>query len=193
MIVETLDPSISIPAATRSVTLDELESTARTLGAEDLTGLARIWELVGVDLYNLALWRTGSREDAEDAVQDVFARLAAAPERLRRARRPRTYLLTMAHNAAVEALRRQRRTRPLEEAPNLVENGPDLVLRGDASRVSKLLLELPPPQRATVYLRHFIGLSFSEIGSVFGVSLFTAASRYRLAIQRLRRLLGVSP
>ena len=193
MIVDTLDPSISIPAATRPTKLDELGSAARGLGAEDLTGLARIWELVSVDLYNLALWRTGSREDAEDAVQDVFARLAASPERLRAARRPRTYLLTMAHNAAVEALRRRRRMRPLEDAPDLVEDSPDLALRGDAARVSKLLLELPPPQRATVYLRHFAELSFFEIGTVCGVSLFTAASRYRLAIQRLRRLLGVSP
>jgi len=139
------------------------------------------------------LWRTGSREDAEDAVQDVFARLAASPERLRAARRPRTYLLTMAHNAAVEALRHRRRMRPLEDAPDLVEDNPDLALRGDAARISKLLLELPPPQRTTVYLRHFAELSFFEIGTVCGVSLFTAASRYRLAVQRLRRLLGVSP
>ena len=55
------------------------------------------------------------------------------------------------------------------------------------------LRELPAPQREAIYLRHFAGCSFAEIGKATGVPTFTAASRYRLGMRRLRQLTGVEP
>ena len=56
-----------------------------------------------------------------------------------------------------------------------------------------MLKDLPPPQREALYLRHFAGLTFAQIGRVAGVPTFTAASRYRLGIRRLRRMMGIEP
>ena len=53
------------------------------------------------------------------------------------------------------------------------------------------MAKLTPEQREVVYLRHFCDLTFSEIGKMLGISLFTAASRHRLALNRLRRCMGV--
>jgi DNA-directed RNA polymerase specialized sigma24 family protein len=44
---------------------------------------------------------------------------------------------------------------------------------------------------AVSLLRAWAGLSFREIGRALGVSTFTAASRWRLALARLRRAFGV--
>ena len=44
-----------------------------------------------------------------------------------------------------------------------------------------------------MFLRHFMGMSFREMAAVTAVPTFTAASRYRLAMRRLRRLIGVEP
>ena len=63
----------------------------------------------------------------------------------------------------------------------------------DADRASILLAGLPEKQREAVYLRHFCDLTFAEIGRVVGAPTFTAASRYRLGISRLRRLMGGEP
>ena len=63
----------------------------------------------------------------------------------------------------------------------------------EARRTSRLLLELPPAQREAIYLRHFAGCSFAEIGRATSVPTFTAASRYRLGIRRLRDRMGVKP
>jgi RNA polymerase sigma-70 factor (ECF subfamily) len=63
----------------------------------------------------------------------------------------------------------------------------------DAGRLSVLLRRLPVAQREAVWLRHFAELSFARIGEATGVPIFTAASRYRLGIRRLRMLLGVKP
>jgi RNA polymerase sigma-70 factor (ECF subfamily) len=60
----------------------------------------------------------------------------------------------------------------------------------DAARASSLLAQLPPAQRDVIFLRHFADCTFAVIGDITGVPTFTAASRYRLGIERLRRLMG---
>jgi len=61
----------------------------------------------------------------------------------------------------------------------------------DAWRVSRLLAQLPLAQRDAIYLQHFAGCTYAEIGRIVGAPAFTAASRYRAGIRRLRRLLEV--
>ena len=168
---------------------------ALLLAAESLSrgcpaALDTIWDLCARDLYGLVLWRTGSVVDAEDAVQDVFLRLARSPRSLSAATRPRAYLLTMAHRAAIDGQRR-RRERPLD--PNLLLLAPtvDPDRAADAERASRLVQGLPPKQRTVVFLKLFAELTFEDIGRVTGVPTFTASSRYRLAIRHLRRKMGV--
>ena len=165
------------------------------LGPGRLEALDGVWDLCASDLHGLVLWRTGSRSDTEDALQEVFLKLARLAEagRLQQIRRPFAYLLRMAHSAAIDVLRRRGRRRddtPLDEdAPLFFDPALDRV--ADARRVSGEVGRLPEGQRAVVYLKHFVGLSFREIGGVMRIPTFTAASRYRLALGRLRRQLGV--
>ena len=160
------------------------------LGAGDLDAIEAIYDACAADLFGLALWRTGSREDAADVVQEVFVRLATGLSGLGRVRNPRAYVLAMGHSAAVDILRRRKVT--VEADDSVLEPFvADPVTAADAARASRLVLGLPAGQREAVYLRHFAGLSFAEIGDVTGVPTFTAASRYRLGIGRLRKLMGV--
>lgn len=169
---------------------DPLGALFRDLAAGRLEALDGVWRQCGDQLYGLALWRTRSAADAEDAVQDVFVRLARHGARLSRVRDPRSYLLRMTRNAAADIAARRRHD-PLDDAmPLLVE--PDAPEgRIDAGRVSALIAGLPAGQREAVFLHDLAGLSFREVAEVCGIPLFTAASRHRLAIRRLRRLLGV--
>jgi RNA polymerase sigma-70 factor (ECF subfamily) len=169
----------------------DLHMAAVALADGDLQGLDTIWRLCADELYGLALWRTGRTADAEDVVQEVFVRLARMPERLAKARKPRSYLLRMAHNSAIDLIKKRRPDDRLEaDRPYLVDE-PDRDGKLAAEQACRLLTRLPQQQREAVYLRHFAELSFREIGIVCGVPTFTAASRYRLAMRRLRNLLGV--
>ena len=170
----------------------ELVRVFAAVAGGDLDALAAVYDACAGDLFALALWRTGSRDDAADAVQEVFVRLAQRASGLGRVREPRAYLLAMAHSAAVDILRRRRKTVDVSDA--LVEAvTADPANTADASRLSGLLRALPAAQREAVWLRHFGELSFAQVGQVTGVPTFTAASRYRLGIRRLRKLLGVRP
>lgn len=165
-----------------------LAAAVRRLAERDGAALGALYDLVAADLYGLALWRTGSRDDAADAVQEVFCKLAARPATLAAARDPRAYLLAMTRRAAVDLLRRRRDHRPLDE---LVTEPPaaapgDPAAAVDASRLSALLGALPAVQREALYLRWWTGLTFAEIGRATGVPTFTAVSRCRLGLARLR-------
>jgi RNA polymerase sigma-70 factor (ECF subfamily) len=164
------------------------------LAAGDPAALEVIWNLASRRLYGLALWRTGCEEDARDIVQDVFVRLASRRGELSGVETPHVWLLAVAHNAAVDVARRtaRRRTEPLESAAHVAAPGVDPERAAAASRTSRALAQLPPPQREAVLLHHVAGCSFREIAVITGVPAFTAASRCRLALARLRHLLGGS-
>lgn len=156
-----------------------------------LAALDELYDLAATEVYRLALWRIGSREDAEDVVQDVFVRVAEQGPRLASIRHPKRWLLTVTHRRAIDLVRRntRQRTEPVDEAPYLesIQEDPDLSL--EAGRVSRQIHRLPAKQREVVLLRHFADCTFADIGRITGVPTFTAASRHRLAVAKLRRLL----
>jgi RNA polymerase sigma-70 factor (ECF subfamily) len=165
-----------------------------SIAAGDPAGLEALYRVAARRIFGLAVWRTGSVEDASDVVQEVFVRLAESRDRLAGVADPRAWLLSVAHHVAVDVTRRRarRRSETLEDVPHLVaperEGSPV-----DAARASRLLAALPAAQRDAVYLRHYEECTFAAIGTITGVPTFTAASRYRLGIARLRRLLEVVP
>lgn len=171
---------------------EALRAPFDALAAGDSSALETIWGLASRRLYGLALWRTGCEEDARDVVQEVFVRLASRRGELARVERPHVWLLAVVHNAAVDVARRsaRRRTEPLESAAHVAAPGVDPESAASASNTSRALAQLPPPQREAVLLHHVAGCSFREIAAITGVPAFTAASRCRLALARLRSLMG---
>jgi RNA polymerase sigma-70 factor (ECF subfamily) len=187
--------SVTAEAGAVDGALDRLGEGFAALADGDATALGLLYDALANDVHALALWRTGSPAEAADVLQEVFVRLAQAGPRLRSVRDPRAYTLRVTHRCAVDVHRRHRRrgeTR-LEEA-RLVEAAQASPEREiDARRATRLLLELPDKQREAVWLHLFAGCSFAEAARVAGVPTFTAASRFRLGLARLRRLMGVSP
>ena len=168
----------------------ELSLLLRRIAAGDRAALGGLYDACAERLYALALWRTGSREDAADVVQELFVRLVQTGEALGNVRRPLPYLLRMAHNLAISTVRRRRPHLELD-AILVADPGADAEMRLATRQASALLAGLPPAQREALYLRFFEGLSYREIGAVTGVPTFTAASRCRIGLARLRRRMGV--
>jgi RNA polymerase sigma-70 factor, ECF subfamily len=160
------------------------------IGEGEALALERLYRALAGPVFAVALWRTGCREEAADVLQETFLRVARH-RRLHEVRRPRVWMLTIAHRLAVDATRRRRRFVPDADAALVLVQAPagDPGRGLDAARASTLLAALPARQREVVFLHLYEGLTFAAIGDVTGVPTFTAASRYRLAIARLRRAL----
>jgi RNA polymerase sigma-70 factor (ECF subfamily) len=177
-------------ARTPELSRDAWKDLFAQVTAGDPAGLQALYHVAGRRIFGLALWRTGSVEDAGDVVQEVFLRVVEGRHRLAKVVDPRSWLLSVAHHVAVDVARRRKRSRSdsLEDAPLLVAPESDCNPI-DAARASRLLTQLPPAQRDAIYLRHYEDCTFETIGRITGVPTFTAASRYRLGIARLRRLM----
>ena len=170
---------------------DDWRGLFADLAAGRMESLEKLYDAASRQLYGLALWRTGSEDDAADVVQDVFVRLVEQGRRLSKIRKPRAWLLTVTHRAAIDVTRRRvrRSAEPLEEYSFLTAAGDESERMLDAAQVSRLLAGLPETHRDVIFLKQFAGCTFVEIGQIVGVPKFTAASRYRAGIEKLRKLM----
>lgn len=160
----------------------------RRLAGGDAAALGDLYDRQAAGLFRHAFALTRLRSDAEDLVQATFVKLVARGPSLMGVRRPASYLHRMLHAEWIDLARRRAVAR--EEA---IDGDLPGVSQGDAADaidVRRALRALPELQREVVVLHVFNGFSFREIGRITRVSTFTTASRYRLAIDRLRLLLG---
>lgn len=187
----TSEPGRKRDAGAGAAARESLVRIFVALAAGDPDALEAPYAATADRMYGLALWRTGSVQDASDVVQDVFLRVVEARDRLGGVKEPFPWLLGLSHQVAVDVARRSQRraTVPLDDVVFLAEAERDHATPIDAARVSRLLEQLPAAQRDAIYLRHFEECTFAGIGRITGVPAFTAASRHRLGIGRLRRLL----
>jgi RNA polymerase sigma-70 factor (ECF subfamily) len=143
-------------------------------------------------VYRLVLGILGDADDAADATQETFLRAIGALGRFRGESRFRTWLLTIAVNAArgMHRKRERRREKPLDEAadvPAALRDGADAVGEAEeVERVRRLLARLPEKQRLAVQLRTQEGLSFKEVADIIGSSEGAARVNYHHGIRRLR-------
>ena len=168
----------------------ELAEAFRALAGGDAAALDVVWGRAGARLHGLALWRTGNAEDAADVVQDVFVRVAEKARTLGKAKSPTGWLMTVTHRIAIDHVRKRkvRASEPLEQCHYLADPNTDPAGTAEANRASRLIHRLPPEQREAIFLRLFAGCTFAEIGRIIGRPRFTAASRYRAGIAKMKMM-----
>jgi RNA polymerase sigma-70 factor (ECF subfamily) len=165
-------------------------------GDED--ALTELYDRYARVCYGLALRVLRDEGHAQDAVQEAFlaAWRTAATFRPDRGRAS-TWLLTLVHRRAVDAVRREqrRRTEPLDRVPEpLGGDVPEAAsLRAQRKRVQAALRELPPAQREALELAYYGGLTQSEVAERLGLPLGTIKSRMFAGLGSLRGLLGDAP
>jgi len=165
----------------------------RETAETDETRLERIYDEFAASLFRYAHSLTGSADDAEDAVQEVFVCIAREPRRLRSVNNLRAYLLHSTRNAAYSILRGRMRKDRLEEAVSQEELR-DSFAGWENTAISATVLrevfpQLPIEQREVLLLKIFDELTLREIAEITGASINTVAARYRYGIEHLRRAL----
>jgi RNA polymerase sigma-70 factor (ECF subfamily) len=159
------------------------------------SALAELYDRYGRTAYGLALRVLRDQSLAEDAVQEAFLtvwRTAAqfVPERGKAS----TWILTLVHRRAVDAVRHEqrRRAQPLERAAEPLVDGveEDAWLRLQRERVQLALRRLPDAQREALELAYYGGFTQSELAERLGQPLGTIKSRMFSGLSRMRELLG---
>src|SRR5689334_8304996 len=139
--------------------------------------------------FSLAYRMCGSRNAAEDVVQEAFLSLWRSGARYDRARGSvRTWVLGIVHNRAIDSLRRslvhdRRRASDegIEERFEARERTEVEAARNDEAReVQAALRTLPDEQCRVIELAYFGGFSHSEIADMLETPIGTVKGRMRL-------------
>lgn len=172
-----VEPSVVDPAA--------LAEQARAGSSGALGGLYRLF---GQALFRLAYRLTGSREDSEDVVHDVFVGLPEALERYEERGRLDAWLRRLTARVALMKLRagRRRAALRLDDHEGPAEPGPE----PETAELQGAVDALPIPLRSVLVLKEIEGYSHSEIAEMLGISVITSRVRLLRARARLRQMLG---
>lgn len=157
--------------------------------------LEEVYDRYAGPLFRYALALTGSRDDAEDAVQEVFARVAKERRRMAGVESPKAYLYTAVRHASFVIIRGRRRGDKLRDAMAF-DAGARVWAEEDTHGVDpgvvrEAFMRLPMDQREVVALKALDGMTFKEIAEVTHTSMNTVMSRYRYGVEKLRRELEV--
>ena len=156
--------------------------------------IARLYDEHAQPLFAFLLNLTRNEADTRDLLQEVFIKLARDEKLLAGVREERAFLVRLAHNAAIDLMRRRgTRERTKENfaaeiiSPFAPASDPDEEIF--RQQLSAALAELPAEQRAVAHLKLWGGLTFEEIATVLEIPPNTAASRYRYALDKMRERL----
>jgi RNA polymerase sigma-70 factor (ECF subfamily) len=142
-------------------------------------------------LHRYCARMVGSAIDGEDVVQEALAKAAEAFPATGGIERPESWLFRIAHNAALDALRRRKRQAAVWSDADLA-GLPDASATADA-RVAAgaslaALLRLPAAQRSTLVLIDVLGHSLDETAEILDVSLPSVKAALHRGRTRLKTL-----
>ena len=142
-------------------------------------------------LHRYCARMTGSVIDGEDVVQESMLKALEALPKVRSIAQPERWLFRIAHNAALDYLRRRARhdaIRSDEDAEMIVDPANVAADREVAATSLHTFMRLPVIQRSSVILMDVLGYSLQEIGEVMESSVPAVKSALHRGRARLREL-----
>lgn len=150
-------------------------------------------------VYGYGFYLLGDHHDAEDATERTFLAALGAIDRFRDDGATfRAWLFRIAHNELANSLRQRqrRRTTPLEDVPEPMDDAEPARLAGvadGARRLRAAVSQLSDDRRQVIVLRFVDGLSAREIGVVLGRSEGAVRVLQHRALRDLAAILGRRP
>jgi RNA polymerase sigma-70 factor (ECF subfamily) len=177
-------------------------------GLGNRAAFASLYELSSAHLFAVVLRINKDRAQAEDVLQEVYVKVWRSAAGFDAAQsQPLTWLTSIARNQAIDSLRRAQSQPQIvsihpddpnddRDAPMLEETATDtpgpldlLTQASEARTLSDCMGHLTPPQRQSLALAFYEGLSHGEVAQHMGLALGTVKSWIRRALQSLKTCL----
>jgi RNA polymerase sigma-70 factor, ECF subfamily len=178
----------------------DLESVIERAQGHDTEALAEIHHCFAQRVFGLCRYMLNSRESAEDATNDVFLKLQRSIATYDGSTPFPSWLLRVASNQCIDALRRRQRGRQviveveddrISQAPSSELSPLGAVLRTEERvQVRDAIARLPVKYRVPLVLRYYSDLSYDEIAQQLSLPRNHVATLIFRAKQELRRKLA---
>ena len=150
-------------------------------------------------LFRFAFSSLRNREEAEDVVQESFARVWERHDNVDFTK-AKSYLFTTAHHAIIDGLRQSPPTTEIETQTQLSDPNARAPYPDVNEVLQKALTLLPEAQRTAVLLRDYEGYSYQEIGDITGMSeaqvkvnIFRARTALKNRLKSIDNLIDIEP
>jgi RNA polymerase sigma-70 factor (ECF subfamily) len=191
--VNQVEPPARLRTATATDDADRVVLVRLAEG--ELDALEELYDRYKTMAYSIAYRITNDATLAEDVVQEAFLGAWRNAARYIEGRGSvKTWLLSIVHHRAIDAVRRRRPTTDLPDAdlpPPAALTLPDVwaevAAELDAETVQGALATLSDVQREAIELAYFGGLTQQEIADRTDTPLGTVKSRMRLGLLAMRR------
>jgi RNA polymerase sigma-70 factor (ECF subfamily) len=191
------EPSGTLPLRVASVVDDADRAALGRIADGELDALDELYERYKTMAYSIAYRITNDATLAEDVVQDAFLGAWRNAARYVEGRGSvKTWLLSIVHHRAIDAIRRRRPASELPEADavpppalRLPDVWGEVAANLDAEAVRAALAGLSDVQREAIELAYFRGLTQVEIAERTDTPLGTVKSRMRLGLLAMREVL----
>ena len=192
------EPSGTLPLRVASLADDADRAALGRIADGELDALDELYERYKTMAYSIAYRITTDATLAEDVVQDAFLGAWRNAARYVEGRGSvKTWLLSIVHHRAIDAIRRRRPASELPDAdavPPQALRMPDVwgevAANLDAEAVRAALTVLSDVQREAIELAYFRGLTQVEIAEQTNTPLGTVKSRMRLGLLAMREVLA---
>jgi RNA polymerase sigma-70 factor, ECF subfamily len=172
-----------------------MDSLGKRLAQGDHAAFAELYDACAGRVHHYLAVFLGSKEDAEDALQETFVRLASTCSRLAKVENLTAYIFIIARNEAMRLAGRRGNRKSLVEMAakqrlfeKIKTDDPSTDEYAEAATLA--LDRLEPDLREIVELKFFAGLTFHEIAEVTQCPQGTVATRYRTAMEKMRLILA---
>ena len=185
---------------------DELTKQVNKCQQGDSEAFAWLVSEYGPRLYRYFHRHSGSDQEAEDMLQDMFVKLVEKLRNYRDQGMFEAWLFRVAANLARDrARRRQKRVsravslnaRPDDQGSlmDTLESGEKtasekLENKEQIDRLGRALTQLSEQEREIILLRHYGGLSFREIAEQLKIPIGTALNRVHRGLKHLQRIMN---
>lgn len=141
-------------------------------------------------IFRYCARRLPTVEDAKDATQDVFLKLAKSQAVYDSGEKPLAYLYTCARNVCADFMRRARPASSLDEvgAERVADPAQGRYLQNLV--MADALSRLPDDEREVLELRYGQDLKMADVSAILGKSRFSLYRIERRALDDLRRMMG---
>ena len=178
---------------------EELKAAMARLAEGDRSALEFIYSATSAKLFGICLRILGERNEAEDALQDVYVNLWRSADRYDPDRgSPISWLATFARNRAIDRLRMgkvQRGAVPIDDAMEISDDAPlaDVMLETEQrdAKIHRCLGELEERQQDAIRTAFFHGATYAELAETRDVPLGTMKSWVRRGLAKLKRCLEI--
>ena len=193
-------PSVSIPSSPRVLSTDsDAELIDASMGGNDYAFRLLVERFMD-EVSRTVIGMLGPVSEVDDVVQEVFIKLHRSLPSFRGDATLKTFIVRMAINKSLDALRKRKRAAWLKpwtevgEYDHQTTDGTDteITSRERRTELRRAINKLPENQRAVIVLRLIEDISTEETSRILDVPYGTVLSRLKRGLDRLRSELGDS-